>query len=248
MKWFGKTMMAAVSGGLALSLVIASNMQAEDSKAAPAKEEKKDDESDKRAALVADVGTAVGLSDVGHTNKWPDALVVAGGILMQVDKATGGKFAEAKIEVKDSDGKVVIDDTKSLSFKDQANSLFDDARAMVASDKDRSKALEAQIKEASAPKDRGAIGGPRHISRVVHQGKAQVFEIAFAPNSLAEVSMRGTGGCQFEVIGPRGDLLWHSQGTWGTYHWHTGHGGIKDITVKVINAKGPPVAYTVVTN
>lgn len=60
--------------------------------------------------------------------------------------------------------------------------------------------------------------------------------------------MRSTGQTQFEVLGHGDNVLWHSKGSRGFYNWHTGRGGLRDITVKVINAGGPPVAYTMVTN
>lgn len=212
-------------------------------------------EAEKSADLVADLGTAAQLIAFGRgeTNeatglkdfKSPEALVAAGAIYLRAHKATGGKLKPSDAKVQEEGGTAVAEEGTALSFAEEAEALFDEARALPSKDK---AGLEALIKQAQSAESRGATGGPRVINRTVKSGKVHQIHIAFDPNSPASVTMRGTGQTQFEVVGPAGKVLWHSKGTWGFYNWHTGRGGMKDITVKVINRGGPPVAYTVTTN
>lgn len=202
-----------------------------------------------RLALAAEL-TAFGRGELADTTglkdlKSPEALVAAGGILLRAHKQTGGKVKPSDASVTDEEGKTIPDEGAAPSLADEAEALFDEARALPSKDK---AALEAQIKLAQTVPERGAAGGPRVISRTVKTGKAHNLHIKFQPNSPATVAMRGTGKTQFEVVGNGGNVLWHSAGAWGIYTWHTGRGGVKDITVRVINKGGPPVAYTVTTN
>ena len=202
-----------------------------------------------RLALAAEL-TAFGRGELADATglkdfKSPEALVAAGGILLRAHKQTAGKIKPSDAEVADDDGATIPEEGAATSLADEAAALFDEARALSSKDK---AALEAQIKQAQTVPERGAVGGPRVITRKIKTGKTHNLKIKFEPNSPASVTMRGTGQTQFEVVGNGGNVLWHSKGTWGFYNWHTGRGGVKDITVKVINRGGPPVAYTVTTN
>jgi hypothetical protein len=206
-------------------------------------------ESEQKAALVEQVALAAELAAFGRGElaeatglkdfKSPEALVAAGGILLRVHKQTAGKVQAADAKVMDDQGNPVAEEANVHSFGDEAAMLFDEARAMASKDK---AALENQIKQAELVPERGASGGPKVISRTVKSGKSQKVDIAFEPNSRAVVNMRGTGKVQFEVIGPAG------KGSWGTYHWQTGKGSDRGITVKIINGGGPPVTYMITTN
>lgn len=222
---------------------------------APCSSQAGDAETQASADAVADLGIAAQLAAFGRGElngttglkdfKSPEALVAAGAILLRVHKQTGGKLRFSDAMVMDEDGKGVPAEGSPTSLGDEAEALFDEARALPTKDK---AALEAQIKQAHASPDRGAIAGPQVINRTVKSGKTHKIHIAFEPNSPAAVTMRGSGKTQFEVLGKGGNVLWHSMGAWGYYNWHTGRGGVKDITVKVINNAGPPVAYSVTTN
>lgn len=208
---------------------------------------------DKVGDVVEELGIAAQLAAYGRGElndltglkdfKSADALVAAGAITLRAYKGTAGQLAPADIQVTE-DGKPVTDPQAQPSLEAEAEALFDEAR-LLATDK---AAIESAIKQAKLVTTRGAIGGPRMISRTVKSGKTHALHIEFKPNSTAQVTMKGTGKVQFEVIGDGGKVLWHSTGSWGTYRWHTAKAGVRDITVKVINAAGPAVAYTVVTN
>lgn len=188
-----------------------------------------------------EMAEATGLKDF----KSAEALVAAGGILLRVHKQTAGKVKASDAKVTDDNGAAVAADGAANSFGAEAEALFDEARALA---KDKT-TIEAQIKQASLVPERGAVGGPRVINRTIQSGRKHVINIPFEANSPASVSMRGTSTTQFEVVGPRGNVLWHSKGAWGYYNWNVGRGGgEKDITVRVINKGGPPVAYTITTN
>lgn len=213
-------------------------------------------DAEKSAELVEELGTAAqlvafGRGELGDATglkefKSPEALVAAGGIYLRAHKACGGKMKKSDAKVEDEDGKAVEEEGKAPTLEEEAEALFDEARALPTKD---SAKIEALIKQAKTATERGAVGGPRAINRVVKTGKVHTLHIPFEANSPATVTMRGTGKTQFEVVGNGGQVLWHSKGTWGVYTWHTGgRGGMRDIKVKVINKGGPPVAYSVTTN
>lgn len=202
-----------------------------------------------RVALAAEL-TAFGRGELADATglkdfKSPEALVAAGGILLRIHKQTGGKVNTSDAKVTEGDQEVAAEGAAN-SFAHEAEALFDEARAMSSKDK---AALEAQIKAASFVPERGAVGGPRVITRTIKSGKTQHVDLAFEPHAPASISMRGTGKVQFEVIGPGGKVLWHSQGSWGFYNFQPGRAADnKGIKIKVINGGGPPVAYTITTN
>ncbi len=212
-------------------------------------------EGEKSADLVEELATAAQLAAFGRGEladatglkdfKSPEALVAAGAIYLRAHKATGGKIIPSEAKVMDTDGKAVVEEGQAPNLAEEAEALFDEARALPTKD---AAALEALIKQATSVESRGAISGPRVINRKIQTGKTHNIEIAFAPNSPASVTMRSSGKTQFEVIGNGGKTLWHSKGTWGFYNWHPGRGGLKNVTVRVINKGGPPVAYNVTTN
>jgi hypothetical protein len=188
-----------------------------------------------------ELGDITGVKDV----KSADALVAAGGILLRIHKQTGGKMAALKAEVLDEAGKAVAADGEAPSLEEQAEALFDEARALETKD---AAAIEAAIKQAKLVPERGAVGGPRVISRRIGNGKVHTLKIDFESQQFAKVNMQGTGVTQFEVVGQGGKVLWHSKGNWGFYHWTPVGRDTRSITIKVINKGGPPVMYTVQTN
>ena len=187
---------------------------------------------------LADV---TGLKDV----KSADALVAAGGILLRIHKKTGGKLLPLKAEVTDESGKPVAAEGEQPSCEEQAEALFDEARALAPAN---SAAIEAAIKQAKLVPERGAVGGPRSISRRIGTGKVHTINIDFESQQPAKVHMQGTGVTQFEVVGQGGKTLWHSKGNYGFYHWTPVGKDSRSITIKVINKGGPPVNYSVMTN
>ena len=217
------------------------------------KKKEANQEAEQICSIVEDVGLAAQLAAYGRGElnevtglkdfKSAEALVAAGGLTLRLHKETAGQVKLSKATVKEDD-KDVPAEGAAPSFEADAEALFDEARAM-ATDK---AAVEALIKEAKAITARGAVGGPQVINRTVKSGKTHTLHVEFEPNSRAVVAMRGTGTTQFEVVGPNGKVLWHSKGSFGTYQWHTGRGGNKDVTIKVVNRGGPPVSYNVTTN
>lgn len=231
---------------LSSSLSLGSHLTAED-KAPP---------SDTRGVsdVVQDLGLAAQLAAYGRGElneltglkdfKSPEALVAAGGITLRAHKETAGKIRPSGAEVTE-EGKAVEEKEIETSLESDADALFSEAYEMAA-DK---KAIESTIKQAKLITTRGAVGGPRVINRTINSGRTQNIKIEFESNSSASVAMRGTGKTKFEVIGANGNVLWHSQGSFGTYTWHVGgKNARRDITVRVINSKGPQVAYTIITN
>lgn len=239
---------AGVAGSMGMSLVAVAQPK-------PAATEESNPAAEATANLVEDLGTAAQLTAFGRGElesvtglkglKSPEALVAAGAIYLRAHKATGGKVQPSEAKVME-DGKAVADEGKIPSMAEEAEALFDEARALATTN---GAAIEALIKQAKATESRGAVGGPRTITRTIKTGKTHNIDLTFDVRSPASVTMRGTGTTQFEVLNSRGKVMWHSKGTWGFYNWHPGNGGgEKNVTVRVINGGGPPVSYTVTTN
>ncbi len=239
---------AGVAGSLGMSLVAVAQPKPTTTEASnPAKEA--------TAKLVEELGTAAQLTAFGRGElsditglkgfKSPEALVAAGSIYLRAHKATGGKLQPSEAKVME-DGKAVSEEGQAPSMAEEAEALFDEARALATTN---GAAIEALIKQAKSVESRGAVGGPRTITRTIKTGKTHNIDLTFELHSPASVTMRGTGTTQFEVLNSRGKVMWHSKGAWGFYNWHPGNGGgEKNVTVRIINGGGPAVAYTVTTN
>lgn len=194
--------------------------------------------------------TAFGRGELGDVTgvkgvKSADALVAAGGILLRIHKQTGGKMQPLKADVTDEAGKSVAAEGDQPSYEEQAEALFDEARGAAPAN---AAAIEAAIKQAKLVPERGAVGGPRSITRRIGTGKVHTIHIEFESQQFAKVQMQGTGVTQFEVVGQGGKTLWHSKGNYGFYHWTPVGKDSRSITVKVVNKGGPPVNYSVLTN
>ena len=241
-RWLAGWMVALV--GLALVVPNSARSDSGDSTGADEKAQVLDDlelASQLTAFGRGELGDVTGLKDV----KSPEALIAAGGILLRIHKRTGGKMLPLKAEVTDESGTPVAADAVEPSLEEQAEALFDEARGLSTAN---SKAIEAAIKQAKLVPERGAVGGPRAISRRIGSGKVHTLKIDFESQQFAKVHMQGTGVTQFEVVGQNGKVLWHSKGNWGFYHWTPVGRDSRSITIKVINKGGPPVMSSVQTN
>lgn len=230
----------------------------------PTREELADAE--KRAGVVADLGTAAELIALGRglaceatspkNAKSPEALVLAGGILWRAHAAVGGKTAELDVTPTDETGKPLdVKREKLKSLKEQAGELFDEARAMATegNDKARAAAVEAMIRreEASEP-TRGAVGGPKRVAMAVAPGATQNFKVAFVGGLPAVIAMQGNGASNLKItithVG--GNQLFNLKGVAARYAWVPARDkdGAKWYDVTVTNVGKAPTAYVLATN
>src|SRR4029079_4658322 len=81
------------------------------------------------------------------------------------------------------------------NLKDEAKELFKEARAAAGADKDILTGVTALIKAAEGRKyggTRGAVGGPRNITRGIAPGATHVYNIGFFTGIPAAVAVRST--------------------------------------------------------
>lgn len=224
-------------------------------RAAAAEPTKEESESQARAKLVSDLGTAYrlmafGKGEYGEASglkayQSPEALVAAGGILLRVQKDSGG------FQAVDEKGEPVKDG-KAADLAKQADELFAQARTLAKGDKARTSEVEELIKQAKAVEEkRGAVGKPRTVTRVLKPGETVEIIIGFVPSSPASVSYTTAGGPrqQCEIIGPGGNTLYDNTGRDGTHNWTT----VKDdkkrmITIRLTNRGTGTHTVTVTTN
>ena len=175
----------------------------------------------------------------------PEALVAAGGILLRVQKGSGG------FEAVNEKGEMVKDG-KTADLTKQADELFKDARNLVKGDKARASEIEALIKQAQTIEDkRGAVGKPRSITKVLKPGESVEITIGFVPACEATVSYVCAGGPkqQCEIIAPGGKTLYDNTGRDGSHTWTTVHDDKKRmITIRLTNNGTAVHTVTVTTN
>jgi hypothetical protein len=231
---------------------------------APAQQPKGKDDAEKtakRGAAVAELATAsqliaFGRGEMADTTglknfKSPESLVAAAGILLRVNGAIGGKIETPDAKPTDDKDKPVEGEAlKVTGLEEEAKALFDEARAMVAGNKERSATLESLIKEASASETRGAVGSPRAYSRNIGVGVTHVYRIPFVTRSPASVTFRSAARSElhFEIQDDPGAIIFSRNGTNASHSWMTGGPGPRSITVRVRNVGRFPTSYTVLTN
>lgn len=222
---------------------------------ATAQETKEQKEAAARAKQVEDLMTAhrlvaFGKGEFGEasglkTYQSPEALVAAAGILLRVQKDSGG------FEVINDKGEAVKDG-KAADFTKQADELLAEARNLVKGNKARQAEVEELIKQAQAVGERrGAVNKPRTVTKVLKPGESVEITIGFVPESPATVSYTTTGGPrqQCEIIGPNGKTLYDNSGREGSHSWTTAKDDKKRmITIRLTNNGTATHTVTVTTN
>jgi len=217
-----------------------------------------------QAEVVASLSQAAELTAFGRGDyaaatglkgfKSPEALVAAGGILLRADKATEMKSLEADVVATNAQGKPVKSEaSKAVSLKDQANALFDEARAMVAEDKSRTAGIESLIKQASTiTESRGSVGGARTITRTLNPGETHTVKIGFIGGQSAVVSMTANGppNLQFDITHVGGTNLFSLKGKTAAYTWTPvkDANNVRYFNITLYNPGKNPSTYTLVTN
>ena len=230
----------------------------------PTQEELADAE--KRAGVVADLGVAAELTALGRglsceatspkNAKSPEALVLAGGILLRAHAVTGGKTAERDVTPTDEQGKAIEGKREKLkTLKEQATDLFDEARAMAVegADKGRTAAVEAMIKrEEASEASRGAVGGPKRVAMAIAPGATHNFKVAFVGGLPAVVAMQGNGTSNLKIVITHagGNQLFSLKGVAARYAWVPARDkvGAKWFNITVTNVGKTPTAYVLATN
>jgi len=141
-------------------------------------------EQEAQAATLRTVVAANRVAVFGRKHKSPEALVTAGSMLLEADAAT--PRGKPTLKITDDSGKEVESADKGL--KEQAEELFDEARAM----KTRTKEVAALIKAAKSGDytlSRAVAGGPKRISRKVDAGGQQRFHIPYIAGQPATLAL-----------------------------------------------------------
>lgn len=207
-----------------------------------------------RAAAVTDLALAADLAAFARDAKSPESLAVAGGMLVRANKTFGGKTDP----LTDKDGKpLTVESVKSPGLDKQADALFDEARAMVATDKARAAALEALIGNArkfesgGAAGARPAVGGPKRITRVLNGGETHTFTVGFFSGQPAAVAMTSGGPAKiaFDITHVGGNSLFSSKGFNASYNWVPvrDKDNVRYFTITLTNQGRNPTTYTLVT-
>jgi hypothetical protein len=220
------------------------------------KEAAKDEiSSDKVVAEIAFAGelTALGRGEVQKGFQSPEALVLAGGVLLRADASLAGKMDELDVKPTDAKGKPVEGDTKaSPKLTQVASDLFEEARGMVAGDAARAKGLETLIKQAQTFEARGTLRGPKNITRTLNGGQTHTYNFTFAGRQQAAVAMTSSGPARihFDLSHTGGASVFNLKGMNANYSWMPGNDkdGVKHFTVTLTNMGNKPTTYTLTTN
>ena len=208
-------------------------------------------------SLVASSGelTNYGREIVKGKIQSPESLVVAGGMLMRVHKATAGKSNEIADAPTDANGKPIAGKAeKAMSFEDQAKALFAEAETAVAvlNDKSRAAALQAMIARESDPDVRGSLSGPKRVTRVLNPGETHNYKIGFFGGQPAAVAMTSSGPpkLQFDLNHVGGASLMSLKGHNANYSWTPvrDKDGARYFKITINNPGRNASTYTLITN
>lgn len=201
-----------------------------------------------RADALALLPRAADLAALGRDVKSAETLVIAGGMLLRANSLFGGKTDPLKEQPTVEDGKPVGAATASVPLAQQADGLFDEARAMAAGGS-KAAAVEALIKTVSAefPK-RGSVGGPQTVTRTLNPGETHRYNLNFYGGQPASVSMTSTGPAkiQFDVTHKSGTSLFSLRGHNAYYNWMPprDRDTLRHVTVTMTNSGRNPTTYT----
>ncbi len=196
------------------------------------------------SAVLSELAIAGELVAFGRDAKNPESLVIAGGILIRANKALGGKVTPIEVGA------------KLVPLDQQANDLFDEARAMV-TDKARSASLEVLIKSAqdfprgSDAESRGHVGGARQITRNIAPGATETIQLAYVGGMPAAVSMTSSGPAkiQFDLTHGANNLV-SVKGHTAYYTWvpPRDKDAQRKFVVTMTNTGKKPTTFTLTTN
>lgn len=204
---------------------------------------------DPQATAVEQIATAYKLVEFGRSNKAPEALITAGGLLRQIPPP---KPSEATLEVEGDTPKNTDAPTeKAKTLKEEAEDLFAEALVMASKDqRDAVQKLVNAIKERPEPKrepgTRGSLGGPKVINRVLPPKGTHNWNIKFIGGQPAVVTFRAALTCRISWHGPAGGVIGKDDCMIGRAAWMPGKNGAH--TIRVHNLSPRPVAYSLYTN
>jgi hypothetical protein len=186
-------LLAALAAGVTLAAAPAAQPPKGKDKAkdqAPPPAEPKTADEDKAAAtakLIERIADAHKLMELADAQKAPEMYIVAGRLFLQVnDLAEKVLPLEAVPEVQTEDGKPVAgakaESEKGDSFKTLAAKAFEQAEVLA--NEQKSFALFIPVVKAVKANpwvgiERGAVGGPKLITRPLAPGQSHVYTIAF---------------------------------------------------------------------
>jgi hypothetical protein len=192
---------------LALMLICAAAALVGGAPRADEVDKKPGDGPDAAARAVAVLAEANTLAEFGKKNKSAFALVTAGGLLLRLDGLEERMTDhDATTEVEFDEDAETKEQPKMLAFKKQAGVLFDEARAVGASDAD----VEKLIKLVKPLKSgdlilglelpRGAKGGPKTIRKTLPIKATHSTKIPFEIGKKAVVTFRSNGICHVSIV------------------------------------------------
>jgi hypothetical protein len=224
------------------------------------KEDPKETSAKATAEAVRQLGLAQELATRGREHKSPLDLLAAAEIFHTYkDVEYADLKKEPKVEGKAGEGEAKVDE--ALSNADQAANLLRDATALAAklaregtlTEKDAA-AIDALAKcianAKTAPRTRGAIGGPKRKSNFLYPGQTHTYRIDYDGWSMARVFVSSEGRSPLRVwVTNLDDLERGEDAGWSpSVSWMPGRrvGGVFVIRVQNIGDYGTP--YRLVTN
>jgi hypothetical protein len=244
LRWFAPVLLAAGLLGLA-----------QPSGTAADKADEKDQA--EKADAISDVVTAYKMADFGRESKAPEALIAAASLLRKAHAGRAGRMEALDAKpVDDKDAPVQGETLKPKDLDQEANDLLDEASGLAAGDPKQSAAVEALIKTARARKygaekmTRGALGGPKWVSRPIAPGQAHVYNIPFVTGVPAEIGIKSTGAAPLRCKMSIGGYVHFEQVVkFGEYGWvPKPDAPVKTYTIRIANVGSRPTAYTLLTN
>jgi hypothetical protein len=159
---------------------------------------------ERNAEILNDLMTAYRLADMGRSQKAPEMLISAAGMLRRLSVVNLDTITEKPI-IEDENGKKVADqsegDVKPLTLKEEANELFDEAAAMGLELTLKLDGLIKLAKERPLPPGyRGLVGGPKRIHRKIGPHRTETFHVHFRSGRPAVIGFHASHAMHLYVV------------------------------------------------
>jgi hypothetical protein len=191
--------------------------------------------------VVEEITDAYKLVEFGRKNSAPEALIAAASVLRSLKGAKLGKITE-KPKIEDDDKS---EEVKAKNFEEQADDLFEEARAMAA--KKGVRGADGLIKAARDREYRDVVGGPRTINRTIGRHGTHTFEIYVFANQASTFGFRADFPMKISIVRSDNDNV-IAAGITATgnvrHHFGGSPSGKVRVTVRITNVGNQAGSYS----
>jgi hypothetical protein len=198
---------------------------------------------ERNAEVLNDLMTAYRLADMGRSQKAPEAMITAAGMLRRLAAVKLGTIEERPV-IEDEKGEKIADqsegDSRPREITEEANALFDEAAAMGLAANVNLDPLIKLVKERPLPPGyRAVVGGPKRIHRKIGKHRTETFRVHFWAEKPLVIAFRASQPMHIHALRTDYNHVWVDAVTMHIVHTHGLPGGKKGtkapVTIRVHN-------------